>query len=130
MKYRSGIAALTRVAGVISLAVMLTACEERDEERWRVEGGDAESGSRLMEFYDCGSCHVIPGIRKANGVVGPPLNFWSRRGLIAGAITNNPDNLIQWIVDPQSIEPGTAMPDLGVTEAEARDMAAYLYTLE
>ena len=104
---------------VLSVCVLLSACEQQ-QNGWTVEGGNADSGKRLMKFYDCGSCHVIPGIRDADGVVGPPLDFWSRRGMIAGAVPNNPDNLIKWIMAPQGIEPGTAMPALGVTEAEAR----------
>lgn len=112
------------------LLLLLPACEEDSYRGYVVAGGDIESGRQMMEFYDCGSCHTIPGIRDADGVVGPPLNFWSRRSFIAGAVPNQPDKLIQWIMDPQSVEPGTAMPDLGVTEPEARDIAAYLYNLD
>jgi cytochrome c1 len=61
--------------------------------------------------------------------VGPPLDAWAEREFIAGSLPNEPDALIDWIVNPQAIEPGTAMPTLGVTPEEARDMAAYLYTL-
>lgn len=92
-------------------------------------GGDAEHGAQLIERYRCGSCHMIPGIRAANGVVGPPLEFFARRTYIAGEVPNTPSNLIHWIVDPQSIEPKTAMPPVGLDPAQARDVAAYLYTL-
>lgn len=77
----------------------------------------------------CGSCHTIPGIYTARGLVGPPLMFFSRRTMIAGELPNTPDNLVRWIRDPKLVEPGTAMPDLGLTDREARDVAAYLYTL-
>lgn len=93
-------------------------------------GGDAKSGALLIEFYGCGSCHMIPGIRGADGVVGPPLTAWGRRSLIAGAVANDADKLVEWIVNPQTIEQGTAMPAVGATPAEARDMAAYLFQLQ
>jgi cytochrome c len=94
-----------------------------------VENGDAQRGRAAIEAYGCGSCHSIPGIRAANGMVGPPLDHWSQRRIIAGEVPNDPERLITWITVPQSIEPGTAMPNMGVTDGQARDIAAYLYTL-
>ena len=94
-----------------------------------VAGGDAARGARALERYGCGACHVIPGVRNADGMVGPPLNWFGRRTMIAGEVANTSDELVAWIMDPQRIEPGTAMPDLGVTATDARDMAAYLYRL-
>jgi cytochrome c len=44
-------------------------------------------------------------------------------------LTNTPDNLIEWIQNPPGIDPRTATPNLGIDEAAARDIAAYLYTL-
>lgn len=99
------------------------------EPQVEVVGGNAELGQDQIESYGCGSCHTIPGIDSAEGTVGPPLSFWADRAYIAGNLPNNPDNLVRWIQNPQEVEPGTAMPVLGVTEAEARDIAAYLYTL-
>jgi cytochrome c1 len=72
---------------------------------------------------------MIPGIEGADGLVGPPLIHFGSRVYIAGEVTNTPEHLLAWIEAPQAIEPGTAMPNLGVSEAEARDIAAYLYTL-
>ena len=92
-----------------------------------VPGGDADRGARLISHYGCGSCHQIPGIRGADGRVGPDLGDLARRRLIAAKLTNTPANLERWIRDPQKVSPGTVMPDLGVTPAESRDIAAYLY---
>ncbi|MFY1671465.1 c-type cytochrome [Plantactinospora sp. WMMB334] len=92
--------------------------------------GYPDRGARLIQEYGCGSCHVVPGVRRADGLVGPPLTRFGARSYIAGALPNNAENLQRWIQDPQSVEPGTAMPDLGVTETDARDIAAYLFTLE
>lgn len=92
-------------------------------------GGDPDRGAALIVAYGCGQCHTIPGIRAANGVVGPPLFFFSRRVYIAGELPNTPENLVRWVLDPPSVEPRTAMPALGLDEQQARDVAAYLYTL-
>ncbi len=92
-------------------------------------GGDVHRGAAVINQYRCGACHYIPGIHDARGMVGPPLMFFGQRTFIAGEVPNSPENLVQWIRSPKSIEPGTAMPDLGLSEQEARDAAAYLYTL-
>jgi cytochrome c1 len=88
---------------------------------------DVAAGRRLIAAYGCGACHSIPGVPGADAVAAPPLDRFYERSYIAGQLANTADNLIQWIQHPQAIEPGTAMPDLGVSEAEARAMAAYLY---
>jgi cytochrome c2 len=93
-----------------------------------VPSGDPERGARAMAGIGCGFCHTIGGVRGARGKVGPPLDGMAERTFIAGQVPNTPDNLVRWIRDPQSIERGTAMPNLGVDETTARDIAAYLYT--
>ena len=91
---------------------------------------DANLGRHLIYSYGCGSCHVIPGVAEAVGTVGPSLKGLANRDYIAGVLTNTPDNLSRWIADPQALEPGNAMPRLGVTPEQARRIAAYLYTLK
>jgi cytochrome c1 len=86
-------------------------------------------GKELIAEFGCGACHVVPGIRSAQGVVGPPLTAFARRAYIAGQVPNTADNLVRWLMNPQSIEPGTAMPNLGLRDPAARDIVAYLYTL-
>jgi cytochrome c oxidase assembly factor CtaG/cytochrome c2 len=107
----------------------LSACSADGGPYQTVAGGDVERGKRSIENYGCGSCHVVPGIRTAVGAVGPPLTAFGRRSFIAGALPNTVGSLIPWIENPQSIVPGRAMPNLGVTDRDARDIAAYLYTL-
>lgn len=96
----------------------------------RVAGGNAERGKALVAQYQCGACHAIPGVAGARGMVGPTLDRFGRRSYIAGHIPNLPDNLVRWLVNPPAVVPGTPMPAMGVSEDEARHMAAYLYTLE
>jgi cytochrome c1 len=92
--------------------------------------GRPDRGAELITRYGCGSCHTIPGVNRADGLVGPPLTRFGARSYVAGQLPNNADNLRRWISDPQAVEPGTAMPNLGVTAIDAQDIAAYLYTLD
>lgn len=94
-----------------------------------VPGGDASRGRQHIGLMGCGSCHEIAGVRGARGQVGPPLTGIASRSFIAGQLANTPENMIQWLLDPSAIEPGTAMPDLVNDGQSARDIAAYLYTL-
>jgi cytochrome c2 len=125
-----------RAVGAIAVLVMLigaTGCRGTNPEygvSYRVAtGGDPERGNDVIQKYRCGACHTIPGIDGADGMVGPPLLWFSRRTFIAGQLPNTPDNLIAWMRSPRSIEPHTAMPDSSLSDQEARDAAAYLYTL-
>ncbi len=99
------------------------------EPAWLVVGGDAKRGVQLIKTLGCAACHTVPGVPGANGNVGPPLTRFGDRVFIAGMLPNTPPNLVRWIRDPQGVIPGNAMPTMRVTEAEARDIAAYLYTL-
>jgi cytochrome c oxidase assembly factor CtaG/cytochrome c2 len=92
-------------------------------------GGDAARGQIAMQRYGCDACHTVPGLPGARGLVGPPLAGVGGRVYIAGVLTNTPQNMVRWIVDPPGVDPLTAMPALGVSEREARDIASYLYTL-
>jgi cytochrome c2 len=118
----------TAIAGWLTAPALLGGCD-REPKGLPVPGGDPERGKLAITTYGCGACHVVPGVRGANGLVGPPLTQFARRAYIAGEAPNTTRALVEWISSPQSIEPGTAMPNLGVTEARARDIAAYLYTL-
>ena len=91
--------------------------------------GCARPGKQVIQSAGCGACHMIPGIGEARGLVGPPLLLFGRRTMIAGQLPNSPGNLALWIQHPKSVEPDTAMPDLGLTTDQAQDVAAYLYTL-
>jgi cytochrome c2 len=91
-------------------------------------GGDPERGEAMFIQYGCGSCHSLKNVRTATGMVGPPLDGIALRMIIGGHLANNPENMEKWIRDPQHVSPGTAMPDLGVGEGDARDITAFLYT--
>jgi mono/diheme cytochrome c family protein len=91
--------------------------------------GDAGAGKMAIQQYLCATCHVIPGVVGANRHVGPPLTGMANRKFIGGVVPNTPANMLRWLRDPTQIDPLTAMPDLGITDRDARDIAAFLYTL-
>ena len=105
----------------------LAGCVERDA--GVNVSGNAEHGREVVRAMECGVCHTIPGIRGARGIVGPSLERFGRRQFIAGTFPNQPQILVEWLRDPPAWNPRTAMPALGLSEHESRDIAAFLYTL-
>ena len=122
--------AVVAVAVVLVVTPMVAACSSTGAEPSTVlPGASLESGKVAITHYGCGSCHTIPGVHGADALVGPPLVKFGRRSFIAGELANTPENLVRWITDPKAVEPGTDMPNLGVTDQEARNIAAYLESL-
>lgn len=111
---------------VVFITLLSNACAEAPPPAL---GGSPERGRLLLRQFACGSCHVIPGVAAADGLVGPPLEHIARRVYLAGVLPNTPQNMASFIRDPSAFAPRTAMPDAGVGEEHARDMVAYLYTL-
>jgi cytochrome c1 len=97
-----------------------------------VAGGDPARGLALIASgaHGCTACHDVPGVSAPRGVVGPPLEGMARRVFIGGQIPNEPGVMVAFLQDPPALLPQTAMPNVGLNAAQARDMAAYLYTLE
>ena len=113
---------------VLTCAGLLAGCGD-DDYRKPYIGGDAKIGKQLVTQYQCGACHKIPDVPGAGGEAGPDLEKFGRLGYIAGRIPNVPPRLVAWLLDPPALKPGTIMPNMGMTEQEAKHMAAYLYTL-
>ena len=91
--------------------------------------GDAARGRLLLHQYHCDACHRISGVAGLDGVIGPPLDRVGSRVYLAGMLPNTPEDLARWLKSPQAIVPGNAMPDVGLSDQEARDAAAFLQTL-
>jgi cytochrome c len=111
----------------ILVAVLATAGCQRNRPN-TVSSGDPERGAAAIFRYGCGSCHTISKLRYAHGLVGPPLTNMKSRMYVAGVLQNNPENMVLWIRNPQTVDEKTAMPNLSVSPQDATDIAAYLYT--
>jgi cytochrome c1 len=114
---------------LVTLAALAGCGQPEVPAEQRVYNGDPVAGQAAIARHGCGACHVVPGLSEADGTVGPPLTDFGRRSYVAGHLPNRPGALVAWLLDPPGIQPGTAMPNLGLSEQEARDIAAYLYTL-
>ncbi|RZN36205.1 c-type cytochrome [Bradyrhizobium sp. Leo121] len=120
---------LTAICVAAAIAAQLAWNSQHQTERVAraMTGGDPSHAPEIMRRYGCTGCHTIPGVAGADGQVGTPLAGLRGRVYIAGVAANSPDNLVRWIVAPQAFSPRTAMPATGIAEAEAGDVAAYLY---
>jgi cytochrome c2 len=101
--------------------------QQRTELAKSLTGGDPARAPNLMRTFGCAGCHEISGLAGPSGRVGPPLRTVAERVYIGGVVVNTPENLVRWIVDPKALNPRTAMPVTGISETQARDVAAYLY---
>jgi cytochrome c2 len=123
-----GLGAVIVVAlAAASAAPAWMASRQTQEVARGMTGGDPSRAPDLVRRYGCAGCHTISGIPGGDGQVGGPLADLRKRVYVGGVVTNTPDNLIRWIVNPQQFSPRTAMPATGISEKEARDVAAYLY---
>jgi cytochrome c len=121
----------TMVVLVAIIAIVREYAHERTQLRIHaaaITRGDPWRGEAMFIQYGCGSCHALKNVRNATGSVGPPLDGVALRVIIGGHLANTPTNMETWIRQPQQVSPGTAMPDLGVGDEDARDITAFLYT--
>lgn len=116
-------------AGLMAQAPPTPACGQEMQAVPAFAPADAQRGKRAIHQYACNACHTIPGVTSSGPHVGPPLGGIGSRTLIAGVLPNNPENLERWLRETQQVKPMTAMPQMGVTAQDARDIAAYLGTL-
>jgi cytochrome c len=128
---RSIVVLVALAAFAAFLAFVAPACTDEAAARAAtVTGGSPSRGKDEIRRRGCGSCHTIPGVPGAHALAGPPLDHMASRAYVAGMLPNTADNLRAWIMHPQRIKPNNAMPDVGLSETDARDITAYLYTLE
>ena len=125
--YERWLPVLSRSALVLC-AALASGCTT-EEPASRVSGGDPERGRLLVQQYQCAACHYIPEVQGVNGDAGPSLETMGRMSYIAGSIPNQPENMIRFLQNPPAVKPGTLMPALGISDDEARHMAAFMYTL-
>ncbi len=125
-----GLLALAFLAGAASLVVQKRQSDaEKTTAAAAMTGGDPRAGLAAMGRHGCGACHEIPGLPQSDGRVGPSLDKIATRAFIAGSLPNQPAAMAQFVARPQHVQPQGGMPDMPLTSSEARDIAAYLYTL-
>lgn len=115
---------MTMVLGLVS------ACAGETPDRPPVGGADPARGLTVIRAAGCAACHQIPGVSWPEGAVGPPLEGFGDRSLIAGRLPNQPEPLAAFIRNAPAFVPDGGMPPMPITEQEARDAAAYLLSLE
>ncbi len=120
---------LTIAYGLLPLLLMVGACKPPPEPQQHMPEADPARGLAAMERAGCGACHAVPGLRWPKGQVGPTLRNFATRNLISGKLPNRPDVLAAYVRNAPAVLPGTTMPAMPISEGEARDVAAYLYTL-
>ena len=118
------------LAVVVTLSCFCISCSDSQlQAAASTTGGDPARGKEKIASYGCGSCHTIPGVVGASGLVGPPLTGIANRVYIAGILLNNSENIARWIENPHEVDQLTVMPNVHATPEDARDMAAFLSTL-
>lgn len=123
------IVALLAAASVAGAAYALNQERENKRKAAAYVGGNPDRAPPLMLRYGCNGCHEIPGTKGPGGRVGPPLKGIRSRVYVGGALVNSPEDFVRWIVNPKDFNPKTAMPVTGISAAEARHVAAYLFSL-
>lgn len=114
-----------RDIAAIVLLLALASCEAPPQSGV----GNPDTGRAVIASVGCGACHRIPGVAGASGIVGPSLRDFAERPLIGGTHVNEPSVLVGWVRNAPELSPDTGMPRMPLSEQEARDAAAYLYTL-
>jgi cytochrome c1 len=117
-----------RIAVAIVALSLFVGCR-REASTVDTFGGDPHHGASVIAQAGCGACHRVPGVPGARGRVGPSLDHIGSQTILVGMLPNTPANMLTWIRTPQSVRPGDAMPNMELTEHDARDVAAYLSTL-
>ena len=114
------------LAGALALLTLAGCGKGNNEAAANGLQGDPQRGRIALAQHACRACHIIPGVSGPQTYVGRPLVDLAERRFIAGGLPNTQANLVRWIRDPQSIDPGSAMPAMGVSERDALDMSAWL----
>jgi cytochrome c2 len=130
LKFVLGLLAIGALATPVSLSVQKRQTDKRARvNAEQLTGGDTMRGKASFTARGCGACHEVTGLPGAHGQVGPALDGLAARATVAGRLSNRPSNLVVWLQHPHAVIPGVGMPELGLGPGEARDIAAFLYTL-
>jgi cytochrome c2 len=122
------------VTSIAVAAGSIVVLKEQDRAQARMvaeqlTGGSVTTGKLAFQTDGCGACHAVEAVAGADGQVGPPLDTIGTRAELAGHLANTPGAMRRWIQHPQRVAPGNGMPEMNISDTQARDISAYLYTL-
>lgn len=126
------LALTTEQAGDIAAYLSAGAAPERTP----LPPGNPERGRELMDQKACTSCHAFSGVPAfSSGEPAPAQSELGRSAALAPDLRFTRerfrrDRLLAWLLDPKSIKPDTRMPNFGLSEVDARDIAAYVLGAE
>lgn len=125
---RAAVAAAAAALVALAALAALAGCsrEAAPDAALRRIDGDVARGRQLVAQYQCGGCHALAGAPSPALTAAPPLDGFGRRSYIGGRLANTPQTLQRWLQSPQALVGDATMPDLGVSAADARDIAAWL----
>jgi cytochrome c oxidase subunit 2 len=116
-----------------NMALLVMAQPQAQFDAWlanQAKPAPPSPGLQAFVGSGCSGCHEIAGAPEKSRF-GPDLgHFDTRRTIGAGTRTNTPQNLADWLRDPQRIKPGNKMPNLGLPEPEIQLLVRYLEGLE
>lgn len=115
---------------LVLASASLVACDGPPDRTPTLGDASAATGRQLVADKGCVACHTFPDVQWPRGGLGPSLQGFGRQGLIAGRLPNQPGVLMQFVRNAPALVPGTAMPAISMTDQEARDVTAYLLTLQ
>ncbi|MDP7029864.1 MAG: cytochrome c oxidase subunit II [Phycisphaerales bacterium] len=100
------------------------------QQREAVEDPAVAAGKRLFLRTSCINCHTVRGT-VANGTFAPDLtHLMSRSTIGSGVVPNTPENLREWVWDPQLVKPGCEMPSMKLSRDEVDLVCSWLETLK
>lgn len=91
-------------------------------------GGNAERGKLLFESVGCQACHVVGEMTKVRETRGTSYDIAPELSRVGSKVS--PDWMYDWIRNPRHYNPTTKMPSLRLSDAEAKDIVAFLMTLK
>lgn len=115
---------------LLATSLMMAGCDGPPDTTPKLDSSDPARGRSLVVAYGCAACHTFPDVGFPRGGLGPPLEGFADQGLIAGRLPNQPGYLMRFIRNAPAYAPEGAMPATPMSDQDARDVAAYLLTLQ
>jgi len=87
-------------------------------------GGDAGRGKSIFESVGCRACHTLGNDSKVREKRGTSYDIAPELTRVGSKVS--PDWIYDWVRNPRHYNPTTKMPNLRLTDREAKDVTAFL----